>query len=99
LLALGHAILHESMVKLTRLSALIDIVSCPIATPVTLRRSVSPALSLRRFRKPFHLGPSDEALLLTSMLVLHSWKAVHRRRRKILFARCQSYSDAAQSTI
>ena len=98
LLAFSHAILHELMVKLPRLSAPIDLVSST-ATPVTLRRSASPALPLRRFRKPIHLGPSDEALLPVSMLVLYSLKAVQRRRSKILFARCQRGSDAAQSTI
>ena len=98
LLAFSHAILHELMVKLPRLSAPIDLVSYPTATPVTLRRSASHALPLRRFRKPIHLGPSDEALLPISMLVLHSLKAVQSHRSKILFARCQRGSDAAQST-
>jgi hypothetical protein len=71
------------MVKLPRLSAPIDLVSYPTATPVTLRRSASLALPLRRFRKPIHLGPSDEALLPVSMLVLHSLKAAQRRRSKL----------------
>jgi hypothetical protein len=75
LLAFSHPILHELMVKLPRLSAPIDLVSYPTATPVTLRRSASHALQLRRFRKPIHLGPSDEALLPVSMLVLHSFES------------------------
>jgi hypothetical protein len=72
LLAFGHAILHELMVKLTRLRALIDLVSCPIATLVRLRRSASHVLPLLRLRKPVRLGRSDEALLPFSMLVLQS---------------------------
>ena len=87
------------MVKLTGLSALIDLVSYMTAMTVTLLHSASHALPLRRFRKPIHLGPSDEALLPISMLVLQSSKAVQRRRSKILFARCQRDSDAAQSAI
>ena len=74
------------MVKLSRLSALIDLVSYMTAMTVTLLHSASHALPLRRFRKPIHLGPSDEALLPISMLVLQSSKGVRHTGREHLRA-------------